>query len=170
MVGVSLDDLEVEFGGFNIDIDEQVMIMNRVLYFFSFLFFLKKKKIHYRRGTFSIFIFPWRQGGPRLIELCEKFALSAEDVFNQWMAYASSGKKVERNTLSLEVLGPFEVWMGQATTKSAAAIHSTPKAAKKVGSRFLAQVIWPQTNPQLLRMHFLGRRSHELHQRRVEIL
>ena len=25
MVGVSLDDLEVEFGGFNINIDEQVM-------------------------------------------------------------------------------------------------------------------------------------------------
>jgi len=93
MVGVSLDDLEVEFGGFNINIDEQ--------------------------------------GGPRLIELCDKFALSAEDVFNQWMAYASSGKKAETKTLTLDVLGPFEVWMGQTTTKSAAAVHSTPKAVKK---------------------------------------
>ena len=83
-------------------------------------------------------IFSSQQGGPRLIELCDKFALSAEDVFNQWMAYASSGKKAETKTLTLDVLGPFEVWMGQTTTKSAAAIHSTPKAVKKVGSGVLS--------------------------------
>jgi len=91
MVGVSLDDLQVEFEGFSIKIDDQ--------------------------------------GGQRLIELCDRFALSAEDIFNQWMAYASI-KKLEGQPLSVDMLGPFEAWMGQST-KPPATLHSTPKAIKK---------------------------------------
>jgi len=93
MVAVSLDDLQVEFEGFSIKIDEQ--------------------------------------GGNRLMELCDKFALDAEGIFNQWMAYASVKNPGDGKSLTLDLLGPFETWMGQTTKSSSAASQSTPKAVKK---------------------------------------
>ena len=66
------------------------------------------------------------------MELCDKFALDAEGIFNQWMAYASVKNPGDGKSLTLDLLGPFETWMGQTTKSSSAASQSTPKAVKKV--------------------------------------
>lgn len=65
--------------------------------------------------------------GRRLIELCDKFSLSAEEVSDQWMAYASGKKpQLTGQTIPAEHFGPFEVYLAQSKK-----VVSTPKANKK---------------------------------------
>jgi len=65
--------------------------------------------------------------GGRLIELCDKFGLSAEEVSDQWMAYAS-GKKLSLTDqpIPIDHFGPFEIYLSQSKK-----VISTPKAIKK---------------------------------------
>ena len=86
------------------------------------------------------------QCGRRLIDLCEKFGLSAEGVSDQWIAYAS-GKKLNLNgqPIPSEHFGPFEIYLSQINSKK---VLSTPKALKKVQfSRFTNQFTYQCTNP-----------------------
>lgn len=65
--------------------------------------------------------------GRRLIDLCEKFSLTAEDVSDQWIAYAS-GKKLnlQGQPIPMDHFGPFEIYLSQSKK-----VVSTPKAIKK---------------------------------------
>lgn len=65
----------------------------------------------------------------KMLDLCVKFTLQADDIFNQWLAYVTM-KRIDTKELTFEIVGAFETWVAQ-TNKPPTAIHSTPKATKK---------------------------------------